>query len=294
MKTLERELRHSNAERWNDKKSDKENVMPVKIEVKENSYFKIENVIFNINDVIPRCTQACRTEFEITEIKANIFILSWYTRDNKNYSKSLEYSALKLLINNDEAENFIKNKNNKLDDIRTFVQVVTGMTSGRHQLYAVVQEYYLKRNHLDALTDITNKKDIIDSLGEKDREIYTTARIGQGKFRKELLKYWGKCSVTECEKLDVLIASHIKPWRECNVQDAIDGMNGLLLIPNLDALFDKGFISFDDDRKIIISSQLSKDDQERLGVNKDMVLRKKPNERHKIYLEYHRENIFQE
>lgn len=115
-------------------------------------------------------------------------------------------------------------------------------------------------------------------------------------FRQQLLNYWNNsCSVTECRMQNVLIASHIKPWRDCNgAGEKLDVMNGLLLIPNLDALFDKGFISFDDDGKIIISSQISEDNQKSLDLNKNMVLRKKPNEGHKIYLEYHRKNIFQE
>jgi hypothetical protein len=146
-------------------------------------------------------------------------------------------------------------------------------------------------------------KVIIDNIENIPADISTTeletlikVRIGQSVFRQQLLDYWNNsCSVTGCRMPNVLIASHIKPWRNCDgANEKLDVMNGLLLIPNLDALFDKGFISFDDNGKIIISSQISEDDQERLGVNEDMGLREIPNERHQIYLEYHREKILQE
>ncbi len=137
---------------------------------------------------------------------------------------------------------------------------------------------------------------IPDGISETERETLIKIRVGQGVFRQRLLNYWNNsCSVTGCRMPNVLIASHIKPWRNCDdANEKLDVMNGLLLIPNLDALFDKGFISFDDDGQIIISPQLSEDDQERLSVSEDMELRETLSERHKIYLEYHRENIFQE
>ena len=67
-----------------------------------------------------------------------------------------------------------------------------------------------------------------------------------------------KCMV---EKLPypILIASHIKPFIKSNDTEAYDPNNGLLLSQNLDGLFDKGYISFDDDGNIIISNKLDND-----------------------------------
>lgn len=207
------------------------------------------------------------------------------------------------------------------DKIRIFVTQKTGVPSvqggnDRRAYYAIAREY-LKRsrqlpnvaqpqpqnsiaNGLDAQAIIDDVDSFIKSIPNDiqgtEREALIKIRIGQSRFRDGLIEYWdSKCSVTECAKTRILIASHIKPWRDCmdDAGEKLDVMNGLLLIPNLDALFDKGFISFDDDGEIIISSQLSEDDQERLDVNNDMVLRKTLSERHKIYLKHHREKIFQ-
>ena len=51
----------------------------------------------------------------------------------------------------------------------------------------------------------------------------------------------------------MLLASHIKPWRDSNHQERLDKFNGLLLLANLDKAFDLGFISFDDSGKVPIS-----------------------------------------
>ena len=129
-------------------------------------------------------------------------------------------------------------------------------------------------------------------LKNKDKETVIKARIGQGIFRDWLIEYWGgECSVTGCNKISVLIASHIKPWKDCNNQEAIDVYNGLLLTPNIDKLFDKGLISFSDNGEIIISSQLNDKDIKTLGVRTDMKLNKIKNE-HLEYFDYHRKMIF--
>ena len=42
-------------------------------------------------------------------------------------------------------------------------------------------------------------------------------------------------------------ASHAKPWAECaNDAERLDVFNGFLLVANLNALFDRFLISFDD------------------------------------------------
>lgn len=129
------------------------------------------------------------------------------------------------------------------------------------------------------------------TLKETEKEVLTKARTGQGIYRKNLLKYWsGKCAVTGVSNERLLIASHIKPWRDSNNEERIDFYNGLLLTPNLDKTFDLGFISFDENGQIIIGPQLEA--PERLGIFKSMRVALAPN--HHGYLEYHRETYFRQ
>lgn len=117
------------------------------------------------------------------------------------------------------------------------------------------------------------------------------SRVGQQKFKQDLLKYWKTCAVTDCSLISVLKASHIKSWTESTPVEKLDPFNGLLLSPNLDCLFDSGLISFDKDGVIMISSMLKASDSTSLGVSGVMTLRKK-NGAHEKYLEYHRNSTF--
>ncbi|ATA87490.1 HNH endonuclease [Capnocytophaga gingivalis] len=126
------------------------------------------------------------------------------------------------------------------------------------------------------------------TISETQKELLTFARIGQGKYRKDLIELWGKCSVSECNMTDLLIASHIKPWSESSNEEKLDRYNGLLLLPNYDKLFDKHLISFDDDGKIIISSQIKEEEYKVLGISANDKLFKILPE-NKPYLKIHRE-----
>ena len=129
----------------------------------------------------------------------------------------------------------------------------------------------------------TNKK-----ITDTEREAIIKTRVGQSEFRQDLIAKWGGCSVCGFSQASILIASHIKPWSKSDDDEKLDIYNGLLLIPTLDKLFDKGYISFSDDGKIMISSELK--DYEKLGVSSDMFV--KLEDEHKLYMKYHREHEF--
>ena len=85
------------------------------------------------------------------------------------------------------------------------------------------------------------------------------ARIGQGLFRKRVLLLDEACRVTGVSDARVLVASHIKPWREADNSDRLNGNNGILLSPHIDALFDEQLISFEDDGHLLVHPSLSPD-----------------------------------
>lgn len=92
------------------------------------------------------------------------------------------------------------------------------------------------------------------TLGQTMREQLIKARVGQGDFRKNVKEVEKRCRITGVERNEHLVASHIRPWRDCDsAEQRLDGENGLLLTPTVDHLFDKGFISFEDNGRLIIS-----------------------------------------
>lgn len=128
---------------------------------------------------------------------------------------------------------------------------------------------------------------------EKRTEIETLikARQGQGRFRQKLLELYPSCPLTGLDIQPLLIASHIKPWSKCNDKERLDPSNGLMLAPNIDALFDSGLITFDPNGTIKISPKIDLENQKRLGIFPDMQLKIEPES--EKYFEYHRNHVFQ-
>ena len=145
----------------------------------------------------------------------------------------------------------------------------------------------------DLLDDIRQHSPEFKTLKKTEQESIIKSRIGQGKFREELIKLWNSCSVTGVKDVTVLKASHIKPWRKCTNEERLDPYNGLLLIPNLDTLFDSGLITFSNRGEIILSTRIDAHDAKLLSATKSLQLRNMHYELKK-YLKYHRDNIFKD
>ncbi|MFD3003090.1 HNH endonuclease [Pontibacter toksunensis] len=107
-----------------------------------------------------------------------------------------------------------------------------------------------------------------------------------------MVKLWRRCSVTDSNLIEILVASHIKPWRESNNRERLDLYKGLLLTPDLDSLFDKGLINFGDDGAIMLPKKLSKQACNILNLTTNIKLRH-VFEQNLPYLRFHRESIFQ-
>ncbi len=124
------------------------------------------------------------------------------------------------------------------------------------------------------------------------KEALINARVGQGIFRSQVLKFWGDhCSVTGSSTLEAIRASHIKPWRKSTNEERLDPDNGLPLVANLDALFDAGLISFESSGKLIVSSILNAAERQLFGIEDESLVRT-PTAKTTEYLAYHRKNIF--
>jgi putative restriction endonuclease len=158
----------------------------------------------------------------------------------------------------------------------------------------------------DLLEDVVERRIAADAqLDDTVKKSVILARRGQGKFRTNVEAVERSCRLTEVANPSLLIASHIKPWRLCSsAQERLDGMNGLLLTPNADWLFDRGFISFEDHGEILVSPRVDRADLRRLGfehlAHQRFEVAESPTawqasafaaERH-CYLAYHRSQVF--
>ncbi len=124
-----------------------------------------------------------------------------------------------------------------------------------------------------------------------ERKGLITSRVGQGWYRNQLIGEWdGKCAVTGLDNASILIASHIVSWRDATDEERLDPDNGILLSPNLDALFDRHLIGFDDNGQIIISELISHGQLRKLGIDVNMKLRHITSKTKK-YLRRHRDQL---
>lgn len=124
------------------------------------------------------------------------------------------------------------------------------------------------RSVKDELDDRMEKSVLADAtLDTTVKTAVIQARRGQGRFRANVEGIERACRLTKITNPALLIASHIKPWRSCETAgERLDGMNGLLLTPDADLLFDRGFITFQDDGDVQVSPRFDNEDLRRLGL----------------------------
>lgn len=131
-----------------------------------------------------------------------------------------------------------------------------------------------------------------EQIPVEEKKQINYARIGQGRYRKSLLDECPICAVTLVSDDRLLIASHIKPWVVSDDHEKIDPKNGFMLTPTYDFLFDRGFITFSNDKKMRVSPWLSKMTCSKLNIADEKKYPMLPTEGREHYLEYHRNNIF--
>jgi putative restriction endonuclease len=130
------------------------------------------------------------------------------------------------------------------------------------------------------------------TLSDTQRIALIRARRGQGLFRWKVQSIERACRVTKVDRLDHLVASHVKPWRDGSNEERLNGENGLLLTPTIDHLFDRGFISFEDNGDLIVSPVADHLSLRRMGIPIDTRFNVGSfSEGQRRFLDYHRQNV---
>jgi len=153
--------------------------------------------------------------------------------------------------------------------------------AGQALSYAHSVNAFITQSH-EQLSIYVNLPNITERSG------LITSRVGQGAYRKSILHRWKfKCAVTDFNKPEILIASHILAWRHANDEQRLDVHNGILLSPTYDALFDLNLISFENNGKIILSDTLTGTNYKNIGVSGQEKIKNLSIENHD-YLDRHR------
>lgn len=132
-----------------------------------------------------------------------------------------------------------------------------------------------------------------NAIDQTEKEQVVLARRGQGRFKKNVGLIESNCRITQVDRWEHLRASHIRPWRDCETNEArLDGENGLLLTPTIDHLFDRGFISFEDTGNLLISPVAHASSLRKMGLPDEGYHCGTFSEGQRKHLEFHRESVF--
>ncbi len=225
--------------------------------------------------------------------------------NNEGYLVHLEYHELDVLVN-------IRNKFNQISSFlpikySPFQQDAHGNQGYLYpcneelaiKLLEVISElniYQINDEQLELPTDYvrsTEYNTLISIISETESEVKTKIRLGQQRFRKDLLSLWrGKCALCEINLPQLLRASHSKPWKDSSDKERLDPYNGVLLCCNHDALYDQGYITFDGPGSLHISSMICDEDYLKYGLVPDAKIQ--VYSENEVYFGWHKRNIFRQ
>ncbi len=158
------------------------------------------------------------------------------------------------------------------------------------------QPYYDNLALLTAFPSGPDVEEITDpeidaSLSATFKEQLVKARRGQGVFRSNVLLAETQCRVTRVSDPKHLRASHMKPWRDANNSERLNGANGLLLSPHIDHLFDQGYITFSNSEQLLVVPEVRTNLLDKWGIDSGTRVGEF-NREQQAFLDYHRINVF--
>lgn len=236
------------------------------------------------------------------------------TTDNKKYKTHIHFQSNQIsintisLISDDRYFSKYKVRNKTSDEYRNKCFKIPYDVDE----FKYVMDYFLRYDEnwlnrgIETVIDTAEQEDVLkaqldNSVDEIDKEIETKqlqgeerealikVRVNQSAFRKLLMRRYTHCCLCDVDDESLLVASYIKPWAKSSHAEKVDVNNGLLLCPNHDKLFDRGYISFDNGGHIVISDELSKNCAISMNIKNDMQI-ELSNDNIK-YMEYHRNNV---
>lgn len=236
------------------------------------------------------------------------------TTDNKKYKTHIHFQSNQIsintisLISDDRYFSKYKVRNKTSDEYRNRCFKIPYDVDE----FKYVMDYFLRydenwfNREIETVIDTAEQEDVLkaqldNSVDEIDKEIETKqlqgeerealikVRVNQSAFRKLLMRRYTHCCLCDVDDESLLVASHIKPWAKSSHEEKVDVNNGLLLCPNHDKLFDRGYISFDNGGHIVISDELSKNCAISMNIKNDMQI-ELSNDNIK-YMEYHINNV---
>ena len=256
---------------------------------RESVVFKILNIYLQENGYEYEKTLFLNDYFEALKFLYDESKGIYYAKDNRSTEVTTGGNRVPSLIQICEFLNYVIDSNGKIIFIKE--------QFNKESVLNVEQKIFSKEELENAQTQENRIIKEIENLEEKygiDGTVAIEAVVRnsnvQRMFRNNLIAEYGcKCMICGIENIELLIASHIKPAKDCDVHEKINNNNGLLLCANHDKLFDRYLITFKfDTGEIEVSNKVSQNDQEKLDINENIKLDEKiMNEERTTFLALH-------
>lgn len=280
----------------NDAKAEDKKVVRGKKGTKSEGLVWIEDVRYQIVDMMPKKPKQVHVPRDrdikiVSDKVGDIGVKMIYHREKDGTKQYRIFLAKKIDGKLKRIRYMTEELRENQKDEKFVRKVYDSIIAGKIKVKVAKEEIYTNAV-IEKAKEIEEEIASLNVDGASQKAI-VNVRVNQGKFRDLLLTRYNRCCLCGVENPALLIASHIKPWAKSEPKEKLDVDNGFLMCPNHDRLFDKGYITFDDDGKIIISEGsegLTENDKVFLNVNSRMHI--DLTDRNKKYLKFHRENVF--
>jgi putative restriction endonuclease len=190
----------------------------------------------------------------------------------------------------------------RLDDFLGIEQGGDITLLGQEKLPASAVEEVLK-TQLERLLSGANDLDEPETM----RALLASARVGQHVFARDVLRNCGDhcvfCGMAPREfgGARMLVASHIKPWRDSEPKERLDHRNGLAACPTHDVAFDTGLLAVNGGLRIHLAPQLrrafpidpaTRSFFDRPPLAEKLILPEGADPPETAYLDWHRERVY--
>ena len=248
-------------------------------------YYVVSNSVEDIMGIYyvnNRKSHGLGIETELDYIESVFDTLEGFHRKQKARKRHVVFPANLSYTDYDDISDALAVICDAIDDRFSHRTMVSKVMDGMNR--------HLERN--SDLDDSSNEVEIDSTVEGVEREATVNVRVNQDVFREKLIQKYHECCICGVNKVELLVASHIKPWKDSDPEERVDVNNGLLLCANHDRLFDAGFISFKDNGSILVSGEI--DMHNRILMNVRPEMRIQVSEKMKEYLAFHRKHVFRE
>ena len=267
-------------------------------------FIHVDNLNYDkqiVEEIINRCIYLFSQGINVFNTK-NLFEIFKNELISKGIKNHLMLHSLLKYQNSDKIKLHKGNNTQIINPIieDTKISIIDINNFANSKYHSINEQYPEAESNFNIICDENDKRRIKNTINEysletkeatpTERDQIVKQRLTQGEFRQGLINNYKGCKLCGLDEPNLLIASHIKPWKDSTDIEKQDIDNGFLLCAWHDALFDKGYISFEDDGSLLLSSQFKNNKINLMDISEHT--RIKISENNKKYLKFHRENCF--